>query len=925
MTAPEPALKPNPHQGLRVLFIPLEFLRWQQGRSMTYASQLALEEGFHANGVGVVTLPALWDHPSSAPGSWLSRAKSLLAGQQFDQIWVTLVHSHFEEDFLEWLRTLAPVRIGFVVESLEYTAEECQAQPDLKGRRAYVEHQMRAMTHVLTMDEYDAERINAEGLAHTLWWPGVVPARVIAPFSGRSGKLPAVFYGAIYGERASWLQREDLRQLLVRPQAPEDATPLPQIFDKLQQATSQMLLSLAPVTRQTLETYLFAWRKLRRMIFDHWMAGLPNACAQVNLPSYLKAYSNRVIEAIAAGCPVISWDVPNRPRNRNLFREGEEILFFRRNQPAQLAAHIRRLQQEPEWARQLAARAQAKVAAFHSIEKRIRQVLDWVATGLQPEYGEITAPALPSLNPATTNHAPVATIDSDAHYINLFINNPGWSAPNPNADESARWARISALIEKIVAGQPAEKPWRILDVGCGRGWLTNLASKFGESEGVEPVAAVAAQARKLFPHLRFIAGNTDTVLDAPDFQSYDLVLASEVIEHVPREQQSEFVRKLRRLLKPGGHVILTTPRGESLQEWARLWGHPGQPVEDWLVEPMLRQLFVQENFDVAGHERVLFDTAKRQFVSSEEAKTANGLLAIYQVWAFQLPESQVAVAVSPIVRPEAVRAQFHRACHDALDRALQLLPDDPVLLTARASALLELGEPEAARQLLVWLVALEANYAPARRLLARALHQLGRAQEADAQISRAVQMEAVAAPVVSVTIPSYSQASCFSEVAQNGSQAKAFSFLHHVHEAELLDGSPAQLETHTATIDHRAAPCIYLHPAAKLRFAVPFPEPGRFTCEIAILPEAWNKPTADGCEFFIHLDGLEFFHTEINPRRLPTDRRWHQVEIEIPPAPGPSHEFIFRTKAVGSPPDFRWAVWCDPVFRPQQSPTAKLT
>jgi SAM-dependent methyltransferase len=151
-----------------------------------------------------------------------------------------------------------------------------------------------------------------------------------------------------------------------------------------------------------------------------------------------------------------------------------------------------------------------------------------------------------------------------------------------------------------------------------------------------------------------------------------------VIEHVPRERQSEFVRKLGRLLKPGGHVILTTPRGESLQEWARLWGNPGQPVEDWLVEPALRQLFVRENFDVAGHEWVLFDTARRQFVSGDEAKTANDLLAIYQVWAFQLPESQVALAVPPIVRPEAVRTEFRRACHDALDRALQLLPDDPV-------------------------------------------------------------------------------------------------------------------------------------------------------------------------------------------------------------------------------------------------------
>ncbi|MDB6020166.1 MAG: hypothetical protein JWQ04_23 [Pedosphaera sp.] len=390
----ESPLQSSPGQGLKVLFIPLEFLRWQQARSMTYAAQLGLEEGFRANGVEVVTLPALWDHPSSAPASWLSRAKNLLAGQTFDQIWVTLVHSHFEDDFLDWLRTLAPVRIGFIVESLEYTPEECAAHPPFKARRAYVEHQMRAMTHVLTLDEHDADWINAEGVAQALWWPGAVPARVIAPRAGGNAKVPAVFHGAVYGERASWMQREDLRNLLVRPPAPEDATPLPQKFDKFQQTSTELLLSPAPVTSQNLEAYLAAWRPLRREIFDCWMAGLPQACAQVNLPSHLKAFSSRVIEAMAAGCPLISWDIPGRPRNRALFIEGEEILYFRRDRPAELAAHIRHLQQEPEWARQLAVRAKAKIAAFHTIEKRIRQVLDWVANDIQPDYGEIVEPAL---------------------------------------------------------------------------------------------------------------------------------------------------------------------------------------------------------------------------------------------------------------------------------------------------------------------------------------------------------------------------------------------------------------------------------------------------------------------------------------------------------------------------------------------------
>ena len=109
---------------MKILFIPLEFLRWQEARAMAYTAQLALEEGFRHHNVELTTLPAWGNVPSSAPVSWLSRAKELLDGQTFDQIWVTLVHSPLDDQLLSWLATLAPVRVGFIIESLTYTAEE---------------------------------------------------------------------------------------------------------------------------------------------------------------------------------------------------------------------------------------------------------------------------------------------------------------------------------------------------------------------------------------------------------------------------------------------------------------------------------------------------------------------------------------------------------------------------------------------------------------------------------------------------------------------------------------------------------------------------------------------------------------------------------------------------------------------------------
>ena len=498
---------------------------------------------------------------------------------------------------------------------------------------------------------------------------------------------------------------------------------------------------------------------------------------------------------------------------------------------------------------------------------------------------------------------PTIEPSTDEYYVKLFVENPAWSTASPNADETARWLRISALLQSLPARAPMDKPRRILEVGCGRGWLTKLVSAFGQAEGVEPVASVVDQARQLFPEFHFTTGTAETILDSNDFQPYDLVITSEVIEHIPRDQKPGFIRNLARLLKPGGHVVLTTPRGESLQEWTRLAGDPSQPVEDWICEPELRELFTQANFAVTGHDRVLFDTAALRFVTADEAQSSNDLIAIYQVWAFQLPESNPAWPAPSVVTPDAALAEFHRACRDAADRALQFVPDHPLLLTARASALLALGELEAARKLLAWTVALHANDPAARRLFADALSRLGLLREADAQSKRAAEL---------------------AEAAQHGGPARSFSFLNHLREAKLLEGAPAQLEIRHASIHRVSGPCIYLHPPARLRFVVPSAEPGRFTCAIAIQPEAWNQPTAGGCEFSLRLNGREVLRREINPRLLNTDRCWHEIEIEVPPAPGPFHEFIFRTLAIGSPPDFRWALWRDPIFRPQTATNAKL-
>jgi len=471
-------------------------------------------------------------------------------------------------------------------------------------------------------------------------------------------------------------------------------------------------------------------------------------------------------------------------------------------------------------------------------------------------------------------------------YNNLFTRSDGWSAAQPNEDEAARWGQIEPMVRELAQASPT--PLRILDLGCGRGWLTNLLSAYGQIEGVEPVAMVVEHARTLSPDLQFTAGYADAILDRESFAPYDLVVSSEVIEHVT--DKPVFVAALKRLLTPGGHLILTTPRGEALLEWTRLFGDPSQPVEDWMTEAQLSEVCLENGFGKSTLNRVWFDIAKREFQDATCLETCDNPIAIYQVWKFQ--SIDVAELV-PSASREQILAEFHGSFRVAAESALAKLPDNPLLLTARGTALLGLGEAELSRRVAVEATALHPNFIPARELCARALRQLGREQEARIHETRAAAMR---------------------EKSGGAGQQNEFVFLEYLSVADIVRGSKALVETRFVSIDEVSDSCLYLHPPAQLAFEIPSGSAGRLTTAIAIQPEAWDQPGAGGCEFSIFLDDAEVFSKRINPTAVPADRCWHEVSIEIPASGKNIHKITFGTRALGSPADFRWALWRRPVF-----------
>lgn len=196
--------------------------------------------------------------------------------------------------------------------------------------------------------------------------------------------------------------------------------------------------------------------------------------------------------------------------------------------------------------------------------------------------------------------------DINNFYTTLFAENSYYSTQYPNQEEASRAGKILEFLSQIphLGINEAKRKLRILDVGCGRGWLSNLANVYGCCEGIDPVANSIDLAQKYFPNLQFYVGTTTDLLTSPNFQPYDVIITSEVIEHIVDKEK--FVSELKQCLVPNGYIIITTPRGEEFKKYMRL-GYELQPIEAWISEKDLRSLFEKNSFISIKHDRVYVD------------------------------------------------------------------------------------------------------------------------------------------------------------------------------------------------------------------------------------------------------------------------------------------------------------------------------
>jgi SAM-dependent methyltransferase len=152
----------------------------------------------------------------------------------------------------------------------------------------------------------------------------------------------------------------------------------------------------------------------------------------------------------------------------------------------------------------------------------------------------------------------------------------------------------SAAILKGLADTRIKDP-KIVDLGCGAGWLAGVLGVFGPTVGMDLSDHAVKHTSKLHPYVTYLQAN---VFDWKyPKRAFDVVVSQEVIEHV--DDQARYVEICHDLLRPGGYLVLTTPNAKTFDamttEQVNAWGD--QMIENRITSRELGGL-LRRRFEV---------------------------------------------------------------------------------------------------------------------------------------------------------------------------------------------------------------------------------------------------------------------------------------------------------------------------------------
>jgi SAM-dependent methyltransferase len=132
----------------------------------------------------------------------------------------------------------------------------------------------------------------------------------------------------------------------------------------------------------------------------------------------------------------------------------------------------------------------------------------------------------------------------------------------------------------------------ICDLGCGPGQIARYLHRQGaDTLGVDLSPRMIAEAQRLNPDIPFHQGDMLSLPDADN--SWGGIAAFYCIIHIPREKIVDALCEMKRVLKPGGVLLVTFHMGNEIEHLDTWWKKPvnldfafyqPEEMENWLKE-----------------------------------------------------------------------------------------------------------------------------------------------------------------------------------------------------------------------------------------------------------------------------------------------------------------------------------------------------
>ncbi len=172
------------------------------------------------------------------------------------------------------------------------------------------------------------------------------------------------------------------------------------------------------------------------------------------------------------------------------------------------------------------------------------------------------------------------------------------------------------------------KVTKVLDLGCGTGeFLFELKKRGCQVFGLDFDRDAIKIAKQRFGLENIYALSFQDFFKKEDLPKFDIITFFEVLEHL--SDPLEFVKNVKKLLKPSGKIVLSTPFRERMLPNLNSWDFPPHHFTRWNKEAILN-LFSKQGFSVSyinyvEEFKILSESASGKFKTGLVSKSLNSV------------------------------------------------------------------------------------------------------------------------------------------------------------------------------------------------------------------------------------------------------------------------------------------------------------